>query len=103
MDAFAGAARVNFPDDAVLVARGKYATLGASKRDHMKKLHGVMSRLTDQARVVLRYDEDAEVAYAVFMAMQGNMDEAASTIGQLAELTKEMDELKPSAWGKETK
>ncbi len=94
---------MTFPDDATLLARGRYATLGASKRDHMKKLHGFMGRLTDQARVVLRYDEDAEVAYTVFMAMQGNMDEAAATIGQLAELTKAMDELKPAAWGKESK
>lgn len=90
----------SYPDDATLLARGKYATLGAKRRDHMKQLHDCMGAITDQARVVLRYDEDAPTALAVFMAMQGRMQDAERIIADLTEIQSAMDDLKSIAWGK---
>ncbi len=92
-----------YPADDVLLARGKYATLGARKRDALKRLQEHMESVTAQARHVLRFDEDAAVAMSFYVAMQGRINDTGAVLDDLATLQSELDALKPAAWGKETK
>ena len=94
---------MNFPDDATLLARGKYATLGSERRKRMKELRERMAAVTDQARVMLRFDEDAKDAGPTFEAMQRQMERTGECLTELSALQIEMDALKPDAWGKERK
>ena len=48
-----------FPSDEVLIARGKYSTVNAERRERMAELQKRTGRITDQARVLLRYDDNA--------------------------------------------
>ena len=90
-----------YPGDDVLLARGKYATLGSHKRDAMKRLQEHMENVTAQARHILRFDEDAAVAMSFYEAMQGRITDTGAVLADLATLQAELDELKPLAWGKE--
>ena len=92
-----------FPGDDVLLARGKYATLGSQKRDAMKQLQQQMEAITAQARHILRFDEDAALALSFYEALQGRVSDTGDTLTRLAELQAELDVLKPLAWSKDIK
>lgn len=90
---------MTFPADEVLICRGKYATLRSDARARMKELHTRMMAITDQARVLLRFDEEADQAATVFAAMQRQLEATGECLEALATLQAGLDELRPSAWG----
>ena len=89
-----------FPADDVLIARGKYATLRKKHRDNMKRLQEHMVAVTDQARSLVRFDDDAEVAMSFYMAMQGHVTDTGVILQELTDLQAELIALKSLAWGK---
>ena len=91
---------ISFPADDVLLARGKHATLRKKHRDNMKRLQEHMVAVTDQARAVLRFDDDSEVAMSFYMAMQGRVNDTGTILQELTDLQAELDALKSLAWGK---
>jgi len=95
---------VTYPAEPVLIARGKYATLGADKRALMKELHEHVSAITDQARLLLRHgDEKPELVQSFYDAMARRTDLTADTVAKLSEIHAEMEALRPEAWEKRSK
>jgi C4-dicarboxylate-specific signal transduction histidine kinase len=90
-----------FPSDEVLIARGKYSTVNAERRERMAELQKRTGRITDQARVLLRYDDNAGESIAMYEALVSEVKATGACLQRLTEVQAELDELKPAAWGKE--
>ena len=93
-----------FPDDEVLLARGKYATLGSERRALLKALRDDMEALAACAHRVMRSVEldNAESAEAVALAAQ-RIQAATTRVETISLLSSELETLKPVAWGKSAK
>lgn len=90
-----------FPSDAVLIARGKYSTLNSLRRDHMRELQKRLERITNQSRVLLRFDENAGESIALYEALVSEVKATGACLQSLTEVQTELDLLRPEAWGKE--
>lgn len=91
---------MDFPSDSILLARGKYSTINSERRTRMTELHRRITRITDQARVLLRFDENAGESIALYQAMVVEVKATGECLGVLTKLQEQLDELKPEAWGK---
>ena len=92
-----------YPADDVLLARGRYATVRSDVRKRTKELHRRMEDITNQARLILRFDEIPAEAASVYAAMQRQITETGDCLAHLAELEAELNELRPLAWGDKEK
>lgn len=93
-----------YPDEKTLVARGKYATLAAERRDALKGLQADMVAASNCASRVLRSasgkTEDIEVVQEELDTMGKRVGAAFEHVQVLAALALHLEELKPAAWGK---
>lgn len=94
---------MDFPPDDTLIARGKYATLGSEKRAELKRLHDHMTAITDQARVIVRWEDQAETMTGFYEAMLARVMKAGECLAELAALQAELEGLKPAAWPEKEK
>lgn len=91
-----------YPGDEVLIARGKYATLASERRDALSDLRKHVSAVMNATQNIMRYGVDeVEAACDAYARVRENFDTANHIITQLLTLQHSMDELRPSAWGKE--
>lgn len=87
-----------FPDEATLIKRGMYATVGSERRKKMRELSTAMVSITEQARVVSRYAESMENAGPLLDAMKVRLDAALEYRAELVQYEAELNELRPAAW-----
>lgn len=87
-------------DDATLIARGRYATLRSAHRKHANALRVASVAVNDQARMMLTFVDDASNLSATHDAFIRRVEEIREHVGELLELTEQLEALKPAAWGK---
>lgn len=92
---------MQFPDEEVLLARGKYSTLSKERREQLERVQNICRTLVTEAQAALR---DCEIrppsngmhVEAVVKCYE-NLRDARTRI---IEVTNEMIDLEPMAWGK---
>lgn len=88
-----------YPDEATLVARGKYATLSHERREQLKRVQSICSFIVTAAQGALRDSEHMppeDISHILDLERcLVNLKDARSRIVSLAS---EMVELKPFAW-----
>lgn len=89
----------DYPSDAILIERGKYATLRSEHRKRQRELQERMIAITDQARLLLRFDDAAEQAEPTYQAMLRQVGETGVCLTALSELQIALNALRPAAWG----
>ncbi len=94
-----------FPAESVLLDRGRYATLGAEKRTHLRLLRDDMEIVSDLCRVILRAAQEpierTSFARPELEIAEERLRAAKIRLGELARLEPLMVELKKTAWGRE--
>lgn len=89
---------MQFPDDATLVARGKYSTLGKERRKQLKRVQdtaGNLMGLCQQAMHGVQADQADTKAIATMQICVDSLKDAGEKIVSLGA---EMNVLKPEAW-----
>lgn len=93
----------DFPEQEILVARGKYSTLSSEKRAALKGLQDDMQALANYAHRILRAATDRKID-AEFLEQE--IQHAGARVGSahghlhtIVSLAPAMAELKPQAWG----
>lgn len=90
---------MNFPDEAVLLARGKHSTLASERRAALKKLRDDMEAIAGYASRILRSVEDREFAGEQFTTAEGRFARAREMLSAIAELDTQIAAIRPAAWG----
>lgn len=91
-----------FPNEEVLVARGKYSTLGAERRALLKALREDVEAVTNHSRLAMRAAEefkDIDDAIEESQKARSRIDQAMQRLGLLSLLCNHMEKLRPLAWG----
>ncbi len=90
-----------FPDDPVLLARGKYSTLGRERHDHLKRVAKLSNTLQQNLLASLRGLEDRkDIAHHV-TAMRACLANLEQSSERMKVIDAEQAELSMEAWGKE--
>lgn len=89
---------MQFPDDATLIARGKYSTLGKERRVQLQRVQKTAANLMSLCQQAMN-GVQAEVADTKAIAsMQVNVDSLKDAGERIVSLGAEMTALKPEAW-----
>ena len=90
---------MDFPSEETLIARGKYATLSAERRDLLRELRQDAEAIADNARRIIKAAEDVDFAQDEAMKAASRIGIAQTRIHRLGELAALRDELRLAAWG----
>lgn len=89
-----------FPSDDILLARGKYSTLGAERRALLKRVQSSCSLLMDQASQIMRDAEKEPPVNASHLEAALNcLEQAGNARAELVKVCQQMGEIKEDAWG----
>ena len=89
-----------FPSDDILLARGKYSTLGSERRALLKRVHSSCSILMHQASQIMRDAEGEPPAKPEHLQAAANcLEQATEARAELVKVCEQMVELKELAWG----
>ena len=89
-----------FPADSILLARGKYATLGAARRALLKSAQAACSLLMDQASQIMRdVEQEPPCKPEHLQAAFDCLEQAGNARAELIKICEQMIELKQEAWG----
>jgi len=89
-----------FPSDSILIARGKYSTLGAERRALLKHVQSSCSLLMDQASQIMRDAEKEPPANADHLsAALICLEQVGNARAELVKVCEQMIEIKEEAWG----
>jgi hypothetical protein len=90
-----------FPDDATLIARGKYSTLNKERKEQLERVQTICKTIMANANPVLR---DCECRPPKDMEALATLDScvknALKARTRLIELCEQMAEIEPLAWPK---
>ena len=88
-----------YPDDATLIARGKYSTLTHERREQLRRVQAICSLIVTAAQGALR---DCEAMppedLTHIMDLERCLLNLKDARGRIVELASEMVELKDKAW-----
>jgi len=88
-----------FPSDDILIARGKYSTLGKERRGQLERVQGICTTIITAAQATLRDCEQIPPVntgpISTLETCVANLQEARETIVDLAN---NMQAVKPIAW-----
>lgn len=90
-----------FPDDATLIARGKYSTLSHERHEQLKRVQTIAETIVNGAYAVLRDCEakpPKEPQYIVTLAKC--VENITDARDRLVLISKGMNDLEPEAWPK---
>jgi hypothetical protein len=91
---------MNFPPDPVLIARGKYSTLGKERREHLERVRRTAATILGLCQQAMN-GVQAEVADTnAIEAMQAHVDSLKEDGKMIVSLGADMAILKPEAWPK---
>lgn len=89
-----------FPADSILLARGKYATLGTERRSLLKRVQSSCTLLMDQASQIMRDAEKSPPESADHLEAALNcLEQAGNARAELVKVCEQMNELRETAWG----
>lgn len=92
---------MNFPDDATLLARGKYATLSKERRAQVERVQNISKTIMHLANPLLKdCEERPPVDADSLVRLEDCIKNARSARERLIELCTRMNELEPEAWPK---
>ena len=90
---------MQFPDDATLLARGKYSTLGKERRVQLERVQALCSLMITSTQGALR---DCEIMPPVNTGALANLEACLMNLKasreSIVELSVAMLEIKPQAW-----
>lgn len=90
---------MQFPDDATLIARGKYSTLGKERRKQLERVQKTAANLMSLCQQAMN-GVQAEVADTkAISSMQTNVDNLKDAGDLIVSLGTEMAAIKEAAWG----
>ncbi len=90
---------MQFPDDATLIARGKYSTLSKERRDQIDRVQGIAKTIMHLANPLLRDCESQPPEDPKpLKGLQDCLRNAETARNKLLEVCAQMEELKPTAW-----
>lgn len=87
-----------YPDDATLLARGKYSTLGKERRKQLERIQTTLSTVMHLCHQAMKGAQMDQPDVSPIMQMGNcveNLEQAAERVAEYSEL---MAELKPGAW-----
>lgn len=92
---------MQFPDDEVCIARGKYSTASKERREQLGRVQKICTTLITEGQAALR---DCELRPPVNQAHVDAIVKCYENLidarARIIEATKVMIELEPAAWGK---
>lgn len=89
-----------FPSDDILIARGKYSTLGSERRALLKHVQSSCSLVMDQASQIMRDAEKSPPENADHLEAALNcLEQAGNARAELVRVCEQMNEIKDKAWG----
>ncbi len=91
----------SFPDDLILLARGKYSTLGRERHDHLKRVAKLSNTLQQNLLAALRGLEDRKDITHHVTAMRACLANLENSAERMKAIHGEQAELSMEAWGKE--
>ncbi len=93
-----------YPADAVLLNRGRYATLGAERRNHLKLLRDDVHAITTYCRTILNAaqepNERTTFVQEEVQLCEERLRAAKLRVAALAVIEPQLEALRPLAWGK---
>ncbi len=90
-----------FPSDDILIARGKYATLGSERRALLKRIQSSCSLLVSEASQIMREAEKEHPDNPDFVtAAYTLLDTAKAAREELVKVCAAREEVKDLSWGK---
>lgn len=90
-----------FPDDNVLIARGKYSTLNKERREQMERVQKIVtSMVTASSQVLKNCHERVPSNEAIFADLGKCMDNLFKANERLMTIGLGLNELEEEAWGK---
>jgi len=89
-----------FPAEHILLARGKYSTLGHERRELLKRIHHYCSLLINQASAIMRDSEkDLPDSKDALSNAVKYLEESGNARAELVKVCEQMIEIKDLAWG----
>ena len=89
-----------FPSDDILIARGKYSTLGAERRALLKRVQSACSLLMDQASQIMQDAEKEPPVNSEHLSAAAHcLEQAGNARAELVKVCEQMQGLKEEAWG----
>ena len=89
-----------FPADDILLARGKFSTLGAERRVLLKRVQSSCTLLMDQASQIMRDAEKEPPQQVIHLeAALTCLEDAGNARAELVKVCEAMLELREKAWG----
>ena len=90
---------MNYPDDLILLARGKYATLSTDRREQMRRVQAICSTLVTAAQATLRDCEAMPPAtLAPLLEIEKCLENLKDAREKIVKLATKMNAIKPEAW-----
>lgn len=90
---------MNYPDDATLIERGKYATLNKERYAQIERVQKLSKTIMHHANPLLQdCQERPPVDASSLVALEDCIRNARSARDRLIEICKEQNQLKPAAW-----
>lgn len=90
---------MNFPDDATLIARGKYSTLGRERHAQLERVQKICTTVIGTANHILRDCEQKPPVDASHLKLLDScLKNAQDGRERLVTICEEMALLKPEAW-----
>lgn len=90
---------MEFPEESVLIARGKYATLSRERKSQIERVQKISTTIMHMANPLLRDCEERPPKDSGPLKMlEDCVKNAHQARGKLIELCTQMNELKQQAW-----
>ena len=90
-----------FPDDSILIARGKYSTLNKERREQMERVQKICTSIVTTSSQILKSCHERVPSNEGNLAELGKcLDNLAKANERLMTIGLGLDELEEEAWGK---
>ena len=89
---------MKFPDDATLIARGKYSTIGKERRKQLQRVQQTAANLLGLCQQAMHGVQAEQADTKAISAMQVHVDSLKDAGDRIVDLGMDMAELKPQAW-----
>ena len=90
-----------FPDDSILIARGKYSTLNKERREQMERVQKIVTTMVSTSSQVLKNcHERVPSNEACFVEIGKCLDNLVKANERLMTIGCGLNELESEAWGK---
>lgn len=89
---------MQFPDDATLIARGKYSTLSRERRKQIERIQTTAGTVMSMCSQILKGVQQETPDLSTVGGIRKCVDNIEAAANAISELSAEMSTLKPDAW-----